>query len=137
MASEKTEDFNLSLAIQVSLLHDVLEDTNTTFDEIAKEFSLDVAEGVQSLTQNDDLPKEEKMMDSLNRIKKQPKETQAVKLADRITNLQEPPKHWPLEKIQKYKEEAILILEHLKDSNLYLANRLRDKITAYGKYCEN
>jgi (p)ppGpp synthase/HD superfamily hydrolase len=34
------------------------------------------------------------MLDSLNRTKQLQKEVWAVKLADRITNLQTPPTHW-------------------------------------------
>ena len=71
-----------------------MEDTPATFEEISISFGLEVAEGVLALTKNQDLPKSEQMLDSLSRIKDQPKEVKAVKLADRITNLQEPPKYW-------------------------------------------
>lgn len=54
-----------------------------------------------------------------------------VKLADRITNLQPPPHYWSREKIQNYKKEAELILEHLGTSNKYLADRLKEKIDGY------
>jgi guanosine-3',5'-bis(diphosphate) 3'-pyrophosphohydrolase len=46
------------------------------------------------LTKKENLPKGEKMVDSLKRIKDLQKEVWAVKLADRITNLQEPPQSW-------------------------------------------
>ncbi|WP_435525875.1 hypothetical protein [Chryseobacterium indoltheticum] len=55
----------------------------------------------------------------------------AVKLADRITNLQRPPHFWSAEKIKKYKEEAITILNELNGGNEYLENRLREKIKNY------
>ncbi|WP_291144541.1 HD domain-containing protein [Flavobacterium sp. UBA7680] len=92
IASNNTENFDLNFATQVALLHDTLEDTNTTFEELELEFGLDIAEGVSALTKNSDLPKEEKMLDSLNRISKLKKEVWAVKLADRITHLQNLPK---------------------------------------------
>jgi len=47
-----------------------------------------------ALTKNENLPKEQQISDSLTRIKKRSFEAWAVKLADRITNLQIPPSVW-------------------------------------------
>lgn len=134
IAAQYTPVFDTALAIPLALLHDVLEDTPTTKEELAAVFSPAIADGVAALTKNDSLPKEEKMLDSLARIKEQPKEVWAVKLADRITNLQAPPAHWSKEKIAAYEQEAITILEQLKDGNAYLEKRLQEKITGYKKY---
>ncbi len=123
------------LLILCALLHDSIEDTSTTYDDIKKIFSLEVADGVLALTKNTDLPtKLEQMKDSLSRIKNQPKEVWMVKLCDRITNLQPPPKHWNKEKIIKYQNEARLILEELGSANLFLAERLKIKIDGYNQY---
>ena len=131
MTVEKSENFNGEFAVQVALLHDVLEDTDVTFEELENKFGKSVAEGVLALTKNDDLQKNERMMDSLQRIKRQPKEVWAVKLADRITNLQVPPHFWTEKKIINYKQEAITILEELRGGNEYLENRLQTKIDEY------
>lgn len=131
VAGSATTGFDLPFAVQVALLHDVLEDAPTTFEEIEKTFGLDVAKAVQALTKNDSVDKSLKMMDSLNRIKALSKEVWSVKLADRITNLQKPPAHWSNSKIQEYKKEAAIILEELTGGNAYLENRLRAKIEAY------
>lgn len=133
IAFEKSKDFNLEFAVQVALLHDVLEDTETTFQELENTFGKAVAEGVLALTKNSDLEKALQMADSLHRIKQQSKEVWAVKLADRITNLQTPPFHWSDEKIKKYKAEAQLILQELKGGNDYLEQRLQEKIETYGR----
>jgi len=130
-AAHQTDHFNLEFAIKLALLHDILEDTDTTESELSERFGTDVLEGVKALTKNDNLPKEEKMIDSLERIKKQPKEVWAVKLADRITNLQPPPAHWTAEKIDQYHQEACLIYETLKEGNTYLAVRLKKAIENY------
>ncbi|MDR6762283.1 guanosine-3',5'-bis(diphosphate) 3'-pyrophosphohydrolase [Flavobacterium sp. 2755] len=136
IASNNTENFDLNFATQVALLHDTLEDTNTTFEELELEFGLDIAEGVSALTKNSDLPKEERILDSLTRISKLKKEVWAVKLADRITNLQKPPKSWDNLKRRKYKDDAAIILEKLKGGNAYLENRLRSKIEEYEQYLD-
>ena len=78
--------------------------------------------------------KVEQINDSIERIRKQPKEIWMVKLSDRITNLQHPPKNWDKEKITKYGDEAILILENLGKANQYLAGRLKIKIAEYRQY---
>jgi len=133
-AYQNAADFKLDIALKLALLHDTLEDTCATFDEISKEFGLDIAQGVSALTKNENLPKSEKMLDSLNRIRSLPQEVWAVKLADRITNLQKPPQFWDTFKKENYRQEAIQILQYLKGANTYLEQRLAEKITEYEKY---
>jgi guanosine-3',5'-bis(diphosphate) 3'-pyrophosphohydrolase len=134
VAAPHSLNFDLHQGIQIALLHDILEDTATGFEELRSHFGAPVAEGVAALTKNADLPKEEQMLDSLLRIKKMPKEVWAVKLADRITNLQMPPAYWDQAKKIKYQQEAQLIWEALQESNPFLAQRLSTLIEDYGKY---
>ncbi|MDR1620994.1 MAG: HD domain-containing protein [Synergistaceae bacterium] len=135
VADRHTENFNLKLAVQTALLHDVLEDTETTTLELEECFGGLVTYSVQALTKDKDLSKEKRMEDSLRRIKECPKEVWAVKLADRITNMQKPPNSWGPDKISQYHGEAKLILSELREGNQYLANRLEKKIKDYSRYC--
>jgi guanosine-3',5'-bis(diphosphate) 3'-pyrophosphohydrolase len=124
-----------NLLVLCALLHDSIEDTSTTYDDIRNSFGSDIADGVLSLTKNEELPsKAEQMKDSLRRIKLQPIEVWMVKLCDRITNLQPPPKHWDKEKIANYHNEARLILNQLGEASEFLAERLRMKINIYEQY---
>lgn len=135
MAYNASADFDLKYAIQLAILHDAIEDTDSTYKEISELFGVEVAEGVQALTKDESLPtKDEQMLDSLNRIERLKDEVGLVKLADRITNLQEPPKHWPKEKVIRYVGEAKLISEKLKMKNTYLGDRIDIKIKEYGKF---
>jgi len=134
IASAYSINFDTDLAIQVALLHDTLEDTNTTFDELKSNFSTEVATAVLALTKNKNLSKDQQMTDSLRRIKNLRPEVWAVKLADRITNLQPPPKQWDHKKKKKYLDQAKLILKELKEENKYLAKRLERKIIKYNDY---
>ncbi|MEM6699111.1 MAG: bifunctional (p)ppGpp synthetase/guanosine-3',5'-bis(diphosphate) 3'-pyrophosphohydrolase, partial [Bacteroidota bacterium] len=94
-----------------------------------------VAYGVMALTKNEKLgSKQEMMLDSLKRIKQQPKAVWAVKMADRICNLYAPPYYWTNDKKVNYQKEALLIYEQLQDGNEYLAKRLKQKIDDYSKY---
>ena len=130
-AAMHTDDFDLEFAVQVALLHDVLEDTPTQETELEALFGTAVTAGVKALTKNENLPKEEQMPDSLRRIKVQPKEIWSIKLADRITNLQPPPNYWTAEKIANYRQEAMLIYKELHEGNTYLAERLWNEIEKY------
>lgn len=134
IASSNTINFNLGFAVQVALLHDTIEDTSTNFEELENKFGLEIAEAVSALTKNKALPKEQQMQDSLARIIKLQSEVWAIKLADRITNLQPPPPHWDNAKKIKYQQEARTILHELKYGNDFLARRLEAKIEEYGNY---
>ena len=125
---------NGDLAVQCALLHDTLEDTGVTYEQVKDKFGIVVACGVRALTKNIKLDKNKQMEDSLRRIKKQPKEIWMVKMADRITNLQPPPPHWTNEKMKKYRNEANQIYNSLKDADEYLALRLENKIEDYKFY---
>jgi guanosine-3',5'-bis(diphosphate) 3'-pyrophosphohydrolase len=134
IAGPQTRDFNLGYALQVALLHDTIEDTSTTFQELHDIFGIDIARGVSALSKNLSVPREDRMMDCLVRIKKQPKEVWSVKLADRITNLQPPPPDWDSAKRAEYLREARVIYEELKEGNEYLAERLETLILNYRIY---
>lgn len=126
---------NPDLAIQCALLHDVIEDADESYISLLEsKFGKDVLEGVQALTKNTIILKADRMLDSLNRIKKLGKEIACVKMADRITNLQSPPKHWTKEKINEYLNESILIYEQLGNYSNFLGSRLKNKIEEYKKY---
>jgi len=126
-----------NVAIACALLHDVNEDTTT---KITKESPIAgnkevIAKGVLALTKDKNLPsKETQMRDSLERLKKRQNCVAMVKLADRITNLGEPPKQWDEAKKRAYLEEAKVILSELGYAHRYLATKLSEKIEAYQLY---
>lgn len=127
--------FNESLAIQCALLHDTIEDTQVTYENIVKDFGIEVGNGVLALTKDDKIDATEmKMADSLNRIKQQPPEIAMVKMADRICNLDHPPYYWNKQKISNYCNEATMILANLREANLFLSERLSNKIALYQKF---
>ncbi len=69
IASNEIEHPNI--LVLCALLHDSIEDTSTTYEDIKNSFGIEIAEGVLSLTKNTELPsKLEQMEDSIRRIKK-------------------------------------------------------------------
>lgn len=123
------------LAVQCALLHDVIEDTPVSFEDLKRQFGHQVAQGVLALSKDPSLPKNgAQMQDSLARIRSQPQEIWMVKLADRVANLQSPPRHWPISKLTNYHAQAIEILETLASASDTLSHRLAAKIRQYRQY---
>jgi (p)ppGpp synthase/HD superfamily hydrolase len=122
------------LAVACALLHDTVEDTETNTSEVAALFGDAVALGVEALSKDPRLPKAEQLDDSLRRIRACPREVWAVKLADRITNLQSPPPHWSAEKRVQYRDEARRIHAALAEGHRALAARLDERIAAYAAF---
>ncbi len=114
-------------------------DAEITYSDIKNKFGVEVADGVLALPKNSELPKSERMIDSLARIRLQPKVIWMVKMSDRITNLQPPPKHWGKSKIKDYRDEAILILENFGRLMNFLTNDCKLRFQNMGNIfnCEN
>jgi len=130
-------DVNGDLAVLSAILHDILEDTDTSYNELKSKFGREISNGVLSLTKDKSVEKQNQMNDSLRRIKNQPKEIWMVKLADRITNLQQPPAYWDNNKKINYLKQAQLIYDELNDASEYLSKRLKNKIQHYQVYIDN
>jgi len=135
LAAASVEDLgDTDLAVQCALLHDVLEDTWVRVDKVRDSFGEAVAQGVLALTVNKRLPRAAQMPECLGRIRQQRREIWMVKLADRITNLQPPPRHWRPERIRDYHEEAKVIHAALKDASPFLSARLHVKLNEYAVF---
>jgi len=108
-----------------ALFHDLLENTNTTFEEIEKEFGSKVASIVRELT----IPDKEKKEWYLKNLENSSYETMTIKLADRIDNLIDMSSSlWSIEKRNAYAIQAKIILDSCKNGHPELANRLREEI---------
>ena len=124
-----------TLAVCCALLHDTIEDTGMQTARL-QDFGDDVVDGVRALTKDKTLDKSASMHDSLVRLKNEPLAVQRVKLADRITNLDPPPRYWDVAKCRSYQQEARVILDELRGASDYLATRLERKISNYDCYIE-
>ena len=130
-AESMEQKINFDTLVCIALLHDTLEDTETTFDELSESFGEKIANGVLALTKNEILPKEEQMKDSIERIKKQPIEVWIVKLSDRLFNMRGIVPAWSKEKLLKYKSEAQYICDELGDACKKLKQDLQKSIDNY------
>lgn len=96
-------DSNLICA---ALLHDTVEDTATTFDEIVTAFGDDVAGLVREVTDDKSLPKAERKRLQVEKAPHKSARAQTLKVADKISNLRamlfSPPADWELKRKQEY-----------------------------------
>jgi len=96
--------------ICAALLHDTLEDTETTFEEIEKEFSPLVASLVFELTSDEaEILKIGKNNYLKNKMKNMSSYALTLKLVDRLANITDNPK-------ESYRKDTVELLTWLKEN---------------------
>ena len=124
-------EIDWELLICSAILHDTIEDTPATYEELKENFGEKIANGVFALTKNSLLDKKDQMKDSLERIKKQPKEIAIVKIADRLYNISSRVPTWSIEKQEAYKKEAQIICDELGFVSDKIKAKLQHQINVY------
>ncbi|MHA1724663.1 MAG: HD domain-containing protein [Promethearchaeota archaeon] len=111
----------------VALLHDILEDTDTTSEEIEEKFGPDILSLVMELTRPKKIEKEQ----WLKSFKTCSREAKIIKLADRIDNLNDlKSNHWSKEWKYSYVKQGEIILKTCCDADKKLALELKRLIQA-------
>lgn len=118
-----------------ALLHDSIEDTQTTYEEILSQFGAKVALMVLEVTDDRSLPKKRrKELQIINAPFKSLGATQ-IKLADKWHNLldfaTQPPPHWDRDRIDEYFLWAESVVEGLPLVNLSLKQAVDSCIKEY------
>ena len=110
-----------SIVIAAALLHDTVEDTETTPEELEREFGPEVAAIVAEVTDDKDLePKVRKQLQVTKAASKSDR-AKLVKLADKTANLRDiaaaPPVKWSPERRQEYCRWAAEVVTGLRGIN--------------------
>ncbi|MBU9357771.1 HD domain-containing protein [Burkholderia multivorans] len=104
--------------IVAAVLHDAIEDTETTELELLRLFGKDVADIVLEVTDDKSLPKETRKRLQVEHAAHISRRAKLVKLADKICNLrdiaQHPPAEWPLERKQAYFDWAKSVVDRMR-----------------------
>ena len=103
-----------------AVLHDTIEDTETTFDELAAEFGSRVASVVREVTDDKSLPKDRRKQLQIEHAPHLSPEARCVKLADKICNVRDilaSPPDWPLQRKQAYLDWAHAVVAGLRGAN--------------------
>ena len=89
-----------------SLLHDTIEDTETTPEEIEANFGADVLALVLEVTDDKSLPKQVRKELQVEHAPNKTRNAKLLKLADKISNVQDiitsPPQEWSPERRREY-----------------------------------
>jgi guanosine-3',5'-bis(diphosphate) 3'-pyrophosphohydrolase len=94
------------ITLAAAVLHDTVEDTETTAAELRAQFGDEVMQVVLEVTDDKSLPKERRKALQIEHAPHLSVRAQQVKLADKIANLRDvasaPPTTWSLERRQAY-----------------------------------
>lgn len=118
-----------------SLLHDVLDDTGTTYEELSKCYGNTVAQYVQEMTSKKGLTlKEQKKLQIIQAFHQTPS-VAIIKLSDKLSNLgalaSAPPSAWTRDRIDQYFQWAQSVIENLPEANPLLKKAVKDTISSY------
>ncbi|HEU0035687.1 MAG TPA: HD domain-containing protein [Kofleriaceae bacterium] len=100
--------------IVAAILHDTIEDTETTREEIAAQFGEPVAAIVDEVTDDKTQPKHHRKQRQIDHAPELSNAAKLVKLADKICNLRDlndsPPPDWSLERKREYFDWAAAVV---------------------------
>jgi (p)ppGpp synthase/HD superfamily hydrolase len=112
--------------IIAAVLHDTVEDTQTSLDEIEQYFGQNVRNIVAEVSDDKSLPKEERKRLQIEHASKKSRGAKIVGLADKISNLQDLqstegiPREWSSERIQNYAAWAMKVCQGYKGASSIL-----------------
>jgi guanosine-3',5'-bis(diphosphate) 3'-pyrophosphohydrolase len=93
-------------ALLAAILHDTIEDTDTTPEELAERFGSEVRDVVLEVTDDKSLPKAERKRLQVEHAPRLSHAARLVKLGDKISNLRyvahHPPESWSVERRREY-----------------------------------
>ena len=121
-----------------ALLHDTIEDTETSLDEIGRHFGYRVQNLVQEVSDDKTLPKEERKHQQIQNAPKKSLQAALIVLADKLSNLadlmENPPLEWNTERISNYFLWAQEVVKHLPQVNPFLLNAVEEVIETYWQH---
>jgi Guanosine polyphosphate pyrophosphohydrolases/synthetases len=110
--------------IAAALLHDTVEDTDATVDEIEELFGAEIRDIVMEVSDDKSLPSPRRKQLQIAHAGELSQAARLVKLADKICNLQDilsrPPAKWSLERKREYFEWARAVIDQLRGTNAKL-----------------
>ncbi len=121
------DDLDLVLA---GLLHDTIEHTKTTYDELVTEFWAVVADLVAEVTDDKSLEKAERKRRQVETAPSKSDRAKMIKIADKTSNLRSiaasPPKDWSVERRREYFKWARKVAAGCRGVNAKLEGRFNE-----------
>jgi (p)ppGpp synthase/HD superfamily hydrolase len=123
LVAEATEGRD-PLAVLGALLHDTLEDTDTTRKELESEFGVEAAALVAEVTDDKSLPKQERKRLQVETAPHKSERAKLIKIADKTSNLrsisESPPVKWDAARREEYFEWSARVVEGCRGVNAHL-----------------
>ncbi|KAM0755875.1 guanosine-3',5'-bis 3'-pyrophosphohydrolase MESH1-like protein [Meredithblackwellia eburnea MCA 4105] len=114
--------------LQAAILHDTVEDTDTTLEEVEKVFGKTVRDLVDQVSDDKTLPKLARKQAQIEHAPHVSESAKHIKLADKLANLTDlttdVPVGWTVERVQEYFEWAKKVTDGCKSANPPLAAKL-------------
>jgi (p)ppGpp synthase/HD superfamily hydrolase len=115
--------------LMAALLHDTVEDTATTPQELEDAFGPTVRRLVEEVTDNKQLAKAERKRLQIEHASQLSPGAALIKLGDKIANVRDladaPPRDWPIERIREYLSWAEDVINHCPRVNSALEEHFR------------
>lgn len=115
------------VVLTAALLHDTVEDTKTTRDELAERFGAESADIVMEVTDDKNLPKQERKRLQVEHAPHISHGAKLVKLADKISNINDvierPAEGWDGQRRREYVEWGVAVVNGLRGVNAELEER--------------
>src|SRR5262249_31480947 len=113
-----------TLVVVAAILHDTVEDTDATPDELHARFGPEVSAIVAEVTDDKSLPKDERKQRQIDHAPHASFRAQQVKLADKISNLRalaaRPPATWDLERTRAYFDWSKRVIDGVRGGHAAL-----------------
>lgn len=126
----KVNDVNVLIA---AVLHDTVEDTDTSAEEITNLFGAEVCGMVLEVTDDKSLPKAERKQKQIEHAPHLSSGAKLVKLGDKISNIRDvtenPPHDWSDERRLEYAEWGEKVVAGLRGSNAELEKYFDDIVS--------
>jgi guanosine-3',5'-bis(diphosphate) 3'-pyrophosphohydrolase len=111
-------DITDEAVLVAAILHDTIEDTETSREELVTQFGQAIADIVAEVTDDKTLPKAERKRLQVEHAPTISGKAKLVKLADKICNLRDiagsPPADWPVERKRAYFDWAKAVVDGLR-----------------------
>ncbi len=119
-----------------AVLHDTIEDTATTPEELEARFGREVRLLVEEMTDDKRLPKPERKRRQVEHAATASHRAKIIKLGDKICNVRDithsPPSGWSLERRREYLEWTVAVVAGCRGASAGL-ERYYDKVLAEGR----
>jgi guanosine-3',5'-bis(diphosphate) 3'-pyrophosphohydrolase len=112
------------VTLAAAVLHDTVEDTETTLEELEREFGVEVRDVVEEVTDDKELAKAERKRLQIEHTPSASRRAKELKLADKICNIRDlvhaPPGGWSVERKVEYLDWTEQVVAGCRGANAAL-----------------